>query len=38
MQYSTRLTVGFRHKYARQKLVIAGLALYFNAASDRIGR
>jgi hypothetical protein len=38
MQYSTRLTLGVKHKYARQKLVIAGFAVAYNMSSERIGR
>jgi hypothetical protein len=38
MSYNTRLTIGVRHKYARQKLVCAGYALVFTSASERIGR
>lgn len=36
-QYCTRLTVGVKHKNALEKIVIAGYALDFEVASDRIG-
>lgn len=38
MQYCSRLTMGVEHKYARQKLVIAGYAVAFNPCGERIGR
>jgi hypothetical protein len=38
MQYNSRLTVGVRHLYARQKLVIAGIGFLSNGVSERIGR
>jgi hypothetical protein len=37
-QYCTRLNVGVRHKNAREKLSIAGVAFSFRAVSNRIGR
>lgn len=37
-QYCTRLTLGVKHKNARERLSIAGCAFSFEAASDRIGR
>lgn len=37
-QYCTRLNVGVKHRNAREKLSIAGLALSFEVASERIGR
>lgn len=38
MQYHTRLTPGVIHRYARQKLVVAGYAFTFNSVSERMGR
>lgn len=37
-QYCTRLTVGVKHKNAKQKISLTGLCLSFEMASDRIGR
>jgi hypothetical protein len=37
-QYCTRLHLGVKHTYARQKLVVAGCAFVYEACSDRIGR
>ncbi len=36
--YCTRLYVGVKHKNAREKLSVAGIAFSFNTASDRLGR
>jgi hypothetical protein len=36
--YYNRMTCGVKHKYARQKLVVAGIAIQGNISSDRIGR
>ena len=38
MQYCSRLTIGVKHPYARQKLVAAGYAVAFNMVSERIGQ
>lgn len=38
MQYFSRLTIGLKHPYARQKFVGAGFGVNFNVASDRIGQ
>jgi len=37
-QYCTRLTLGVKHKNARERLAIAGCAFSFEMASDRMGR
>jgi hypothetical protein len=37
-QYCTRMTMGVKHSYAKQKLVVAGCSFVFNSAGDRIGR
>lgn len=37
-QMCTRLYVGVKHKNAREKLSVAGIAFSFEATSDRIGR
>jgi len=37
-QYCTRMNVGVRHRFAREHLVITGIAFSFEVSSDRIGR
>lgn len=37
-QYSTRLSIGVKHKKALEKVSICGVALAFRLCSDRIGR
>jgi hypothetical protein len=37
-QYCTRMTLGVKHKNARERIAIAGCAFSFESSSDRIGR
>jgi len=37
-QYCTRMNVGIKHKFARERMVITGIAYSFEVSGDRIGR